>query len=88
MAAKKDTRLAQTRQPDGTLVDRPWFPSELYHLYARGFRNGSGGHAMRPDHQGLLAYDRGYEDGRRATQEAVAAYAREIGYEPSILRAE
>ena len=88
MAEKTDKRLAQTRLPDGTMVDRQWFPSELYHLYARGFRSGAGGHAMRPDHQGLLAYDRGYEDGQKATREAVGAYAKEIGYEPSILRVE
>lgn len=42
--------------------------------------------AMRPDHQGLPGYDRGYADGRKACNEALTAYCEEIGYKPSILR--
>lgn len=41
---------------------------------------------MRPDHEGLPGYDRGYADGRKACSEALTAYGKELGYEPSILR--
>ena len=83
---EENKRLAQTRMPDGTLVDRPWTVAERYMLYARGFRDGASTHAIKENLLGLGAYDRGYSDGKAATSSAVAAYAKEIGYVPSILR--
>ena len=41
---------------------------------------------MREGHEGHPSYDRGYADGRAARSKAVAAYADEIGHEPSVLR--
>lgn len=80
-------RKAQTKLPDGTLVDREWSKSERYQLYARGFRDGAGTKAMRKDHIGLGPYDRGYSDGIAATRAACNAEARRLAYEPTILRA-
>jgi hypothetical protein len=66
--------------------EREWSPSERYQLYARGFRDGAAVHAMK--HPGLGAYERGYAEGQQARRMATTSYAREIGYEPTILRAE
>ncbi len=55
-------------------------------LYARGFSDGAGVHAMRPDHQGHPSYDNGYEDGRTARSKAVSEYCKEIGYKPNFFR--
>lgn len=59
---------------------------EKYMLYVRGFRDGAGVHAMRANHGGLEAYERGYADGIRARQEHVHRFCEELGYEPEILR--
>jgi len=82
MPEEKYKRLATTHG-----IKRPWTPHERYMLFARGFRDGAGTKAMRKDHEGLGAYDRGYAAGQAAAHAAVAAYAKEIGYEPTILRA-
>lgn len=79
-------RKAQTRLPDGTTIERDWYPHELYTLYVRGFRDGVGGKVQRKDHEELLPYLRGYNDGITAVQAAATAYADEVGYEPSVLR--
>jgi hypothetical protein len=84
MADEKNTRLARTKLPDGTIVEREWTPHERYMLYVRGFRDGAAVKAMA--HSGLGAYDRGYADGRDARASAADAYAKEVGYEPTILR--
>ena len=72
----------QPTGPDGK--PREWMPSEMYRLYAMGFRDGAATKAMQ--HAGYESYDRGYSDGRKARQDAVAAYCQEIGYQPTILR--
>lgn len=77
-------RKAQTRMPDGTVVERDWTARERYMLYVRGFRDGASVRAMR--FPGLGAYDLGYADGRAARHAAVEAYAKQIGYEPTVLR--
>ncbi len=87
MTEETSVRKAQTKLPDGTLIERDWNARERYQLYVRGFRDGAAVKAMRDDHIGLGAYDRGYGDGRRALVLAAATYAEEVEYEPSILRA-
>lgn len=66
--------------------EREWSPHEKYQLYARGFRDGAANHSMK--HEGLGSYDRGYADGIQARRMATSSYAREVGYEPTILRTE
>lgn len=67
--------------PDG----RPFSKGDRYHTYARGFRDGAGMRGFRME--GYPDYDRGYGEGRDAARLAVDAFAREVGYKPSILRA-
>lgn len=83
---EKNSRLAQTKNPDGTITERPWTPHERYMLYTRGFREGAGVKSMAKECEGLGAYERGYDDGQRARNQASDAYAKEIGYVPTILR--
>lgn len=59
-------------------------PFDQYMLYARGWRDGGACTAMR--HSEIEVYCRGYEDGRKARNEAITAFCKEIGYEPQILR--
>jgi hypothetical protein len=87
MAEEKNKRLAQTRLPGGKVIEREWTPHERYMLFAKGFRAGAGARAIDPACEGLGAYDRGYAEGLEARRKAVDAYAKEIGYVPSILRA-
>lgn len=82
MVEEKNKRLA--RGPGG--VERPWNERERYMLYSQGFRDGAACRSMDLKKKGLGAYDRGYEEGRDAHGKAVAAYAAEIGYVPTILR--
>lgn len=84
---EKNKRLAQTKRPDGTVVEREWTPHEKYMLFAKGFRSGAGVRAIDPTCEGIEAYDRGYDEGIQARRAAIDAYAKEIGYTPSILRA-
>lgn len=86
MPEEKNSRLAQTKLPDGTVVEREWTPHERYMLYSRGFKDGAGVKAMRKDCEGLGAYERGYDEGRRSLNQHVGAYAKEIGYIPTVLR--
>lgn len=83
---EKNKRLAQTKRPDGTIIEREWTPHERFMLFAKGFRSGAGVRAIDPACEGLGAYDRGYDEGIQARRSAVDAYAKEIGYVPSILR--
>lgn len=80
-------RKAQTKLPNGTVVERDWTPSERYQLFARGYRDGAGTKPMRADHMGLGPYDNGYAQGQAATRAACAAYAAKVEYRPTILRA-
>ena len=86
MTVEQNKRLAQTKMPNGTVVDRPWTSGERYQLYRRGFRDGAGGRGVRHECEGLGAYDRGYAEGRATASAAISAYAQEIGYTPTILR--
>lgn len=86
MADETYVRKAQTRLSDGTFVERDWSAGERYQLYMRGFRDGAAIKAMRDDHIGLGAYDRGYGDGRHALHVALDAYGKEVGHVPSVLR--
>ena len=86
MAEEKNKRLAQTKLPSGKVIEREWTPHERYMLFAKGFRDGAGVKAIDKEREGLGAYDRGYDEGIKARREAVGAYAKEIGYEPTILR--
>lgn len=86
MAEEKYKRLAQTRLPSGKIVEREWTPHERFQLYAAGFRDGAGNRAMDKDREGLGAYDRGYAEGKKSRGKALKAYAKEIGYKPTILR--
>lgn len=79
-------RPAQTRLPDGTVAEREWSPRERYMLFGDGFRAGASMRAFDPKKSGLGAYDRGYAEGQRARGDALTDYAKEIGYEPTILR--
>lgn len=88
MAEEKNKRLAQTKLSDGTVVEREWTPHERYMLFMAGFRHGAGMRAMDRDKEQLGAYDRGYTEGCKARHAAGIAYAQEIGYAPTILRAE
>lgn len=83
-----NVRLAQTKLPGGKIVERDWTAHERFMLFAKGFRSGAGVRAIDPACEGLGAYDRGYDEGIKARREAVDAYAKEIGYVPSILRAQ
>lgn len=80
----KETYVRLSRDIDG--VEHEWSPRERYMLFVRGFRDGCAVKAMRRDCVGLGAYDRGYAEGRASANVAVAAYAAEIGYEPTVLR--
>ena len=84
---EQNKRLAQTALPGGKVIDREWTVHERYMLYAAGFRAGAGMKAIDTTRAGLGAYDRGFHDGRVAAGQAISAYAAEIGYTPSILRA-
>jgi hypothetical protein len=84
---EKNKRLAQTRLPGGKLVEREWTAHERYMLYASGFKDGAGVRPIDKEREGLGAYDRGYADGRLARSNAIASYANEVGYRPTILRA-
>lgn len=85
--AKGYKRLAQTKLPGGDIVERAWTPHEMYMLYVRGFREGAATKAMDKNCEGLEAYERGYDDGQRARNQASSDYAKEVGYNPTILRA-
>lgn len=64
--------------------------ANLFHIYCRGWRDGAGYKGIRDDnakHPTLgEQYMRGWNDGRKAAQDAAAAMSKETGYEPSILR--
>lgn len=79
-------RKAQTRLPDGTIVERDWTASERYQLYARGWRDGAGLRPTRKDHLGLGPYNRGYGDGSKARDAACEAEALRIGFTVRIVR--
>jgi hypothetical protein len=81
-----NVRLAQTKLPGGKIIERDWTVHERFQLFAKGFRSGAGVRAIDPACEGLGAYDRGYDEGIQARRDAVDAYAKEIGYTPSILR--
>lgn len=83
---ERNKRLAQTKLPDGTVIEREWTPRERYMLYVSGFGDGAAYRSMRPNREGLGAYDRGYADGRAARGRAATAYAKEVGYVPGVLR--
>lgn len=85
---EKYIRKAQTKLPGGKIVERDWTTHERYMLFAKGFSAGAGGRARDPQCEGLGAYDRGYDEGIQARRKAVDAYAKEIGYVLSILRAQ
>jgi hypothetical protein len=55
-------------------------------LYSQGFKDGAGFLAHR--HQNEPDYDRGYADGQAARNKAVNTFCDEIGFKPSILRAD
>lgn len=86
MADEKNERLAETKNPDGSITRREWTPSERYMLFEAGFRTGAGNRAVDERRLGLGAYKRGLEEGRKARAEALTAYARELNYQPSLLR--
>lgn len=65
---------------------REWSNRAQYMLYTIGFGHGAALRAMREGCSGIEPYLRGYADGRRARTEAISAYAKELGYEPTILR--
>lgn len=79
-------RKAQTRLPDGSVIERDWYPHELYALFVRGFRDGACRKQYRDGHGELLAYLEGYNAGIAALGEAAAGYAKRVGHEPTILR--
>jgi hypothetical protein len=83
---EKYKRLAQTKLPNGEVIERPWSPHERYMLYAAGFKDGAGVRPIDLEREGLGAYDRGYADGQAARSNAIKAYAEAVGYEPTILR--
>jgi hypothetical protein len=74
-------RLAQTM---GAAEGRQWTAHERYMLYCQGFRDGASTTAIR--HSGFPDYERGYGDGIGARGTATDAFAKEIGYKPTILR--
>jgi hypothetical protein len=71
---------------------------QRYIAYSRGVFDGAGRKPMRPEYGPpddigppsavKEAYARGYADGQRMTREVISAYAAEIGYTPTILRAQ
>lgn len=68
---------------------------ELYHSFARGWSDGAGGKSTRREYEERTTradlretYERGYGEGQRARREANASFAAEVGYRPTILRAE
>ena len=79
-------RLAQTRAPDGVLVERPWRPYELFTLYMRGWTDAAATRAMRADHIDVPEYDKGYRAGKQARCAVVTRTASRFGYKPEILR--
>jgi len=70
--------------PDGK--EREWTPWERSQLFRRGFMDGAGCHAMRPDHKDLQDYADGYTQGYQARSRAMARHAKKVGYVPNILR--
>jgi hypothetical protein len=78
----------QGRKPkDHNGKTREWTSQELHWLYMRGFKDGAGCTAMRPDHKDLDAYNDGYADGFAARSKAAKKHAKKVGYKPTILRA-
>jgi hypothetical protein len=64
--------------------------SNKYHTWCRGWRDGAGMRAMRPDHLAHptlgATYDEAYAHGQQAARDMAAVAATRFGYTPSILR--
>lgn len=61
-----------------------------WHAYMHGWKDGAVNREARikahPDKGIVDAYNSGYDDGRRACEEAAAAATQRTGYSPRILR--
>lgn len=66
--------------------ERPWNKGERFHLFMRGWKDGAGGHVIRPDHTDIQEYERGYQTGYGARAFAAEAAAKRLRYKQSILR--
>ncbi|MDA4133395.1 MAG: hypothetical protein OK454_09785 [Thaumarchaeota archaeon] len=66
--------------------EREWRPNERHWLYMRGFKDGAGVRAIRPDHRDISDYMAGYKAGYLARVKAATAHAKKVGYKPTILR--
>jgi hypothetical protein len=74
----------KARTSDGK--EREWKPNERHWLYMRGFKDGAGAHAIRPDHKDLDDYTAGYQAGFDARIKAAKKHAKLVGFKPNILR--
>jgi hypothetical protein len=84
---QEDVRPAKRLAKGADGVERPWEKRELFMLYMRGWRDGSGQRAMREEaHLRVPEYDQGYADGYEARQRASARAAKRLKYKPEILR--
>ncbi len=72
------------------MIDRSTQEANRYHVFARGWRDGAGSHAMRPDHMNhptlAVDYEAGYASGRDAYSNAMTAASARLGYVPCVLR--
>ena len=62
-------------------------PGARYHGYMKGWHDGAGVKAIRPELANDADYLEGYRDGRLAGREAARVAGERLGYKPLVLKA-